>query len=75
MYVIVSRLKETVLGADRDSLWLLGEETGQPLEVPLAAVAPELTPLQVAMPTPPSGESVKEGDRATESPYEEVRHR
>ncbi|XP_036935557.1 REC8 meiotic recombination protein b isoform X2 [Acanthopagrus latus] len=68
----IDQLKETVLGADRDSLWLLGEETGQPLEVPLAAVAPELTPLQVAMPTPPSGESVKEGDRATESPYEEV---
>lgn len=75
VYVIVSRLKETVLGADRDSLWLLGEETGQPLEVPLAAVAPEMTPLQVAMPTPPSRGSGKEGDGATESPYEEVRHR
>ncbi|XP_030254189.1 REC8 meiotic recombination protein b [Sparus aurata] len=68
----IDQLKETVLGADRDSLWLLGEETGQPLEVPLAAVAPEMTPLQVAMPTPPSRGSGKEGDGATESPYEEV---
>ncbi|XP_073343959.1 REC8 meiotic recombination protein b [Pagrus major] len=68
----IDKLKETVLGADRDSMWLLDEDTGQPVEVPMAAVAPEMTPLQVAMPTPPSGESGKEGDGATESPYEEV---
>lgn len=72
---VVSRLKETALGAERDSVWLLDEESGQPVEVPLTAVAQEMTPAQVAMPTPPSGASEKEGDRATESPYEEVRHR
>lgn len=65
----------TVLGAEQDSVWLLDEESGQPAEVPLAAVAPEMTPPRVAMPTPPSGSPGKEGDRATESPDEEVRHR
>ncbi|XP_029313890.1 REC8 meiotic recombination protein b [Cottoperca gobio] len=64
------QLKETVLGAERDSVWLLDEESGHPAEVPLASVAPEMTPLQVAMPTPPSGASGKEG--ATESPCEGV---
>ncbi|XP_044032918.1 REC8 meiotic recombination protein b [Siniperca chuatsi] len=68
----IDQLKETVLGAERDSVWLLDEELGQPVEVPLAGVALEMTPPQVAMPTPPSGASGKEGDRATESPYEEV---
>ncbi|XP_070784582.1 REC8 meiotic recombination protein b [Enoplosus armatus] len=68
----IDQLKESVLGAERDSVWLLDEESGQPVEVPLTAVALEMTPLQVAMPTPPSGASGKEGDRATESPYEEV---
>lgn len=74
MCVIVSRLKETVLGAERDSVWLLDEESGQPMEVPLAAVALEMTPPQVAMPTPLSGASGQEGNGATESPHEMVRH-
>ncbi|XP_041817721.1 REC8 meiotic recombination protein b [Chelmon rostratus] len=68
----IDQLKETALGAERDSVWLLDEESGQPVEVPLTAVAQEMTPAQVAMPTPPSGASEKEGDRATESPYEEM---
>ncbi|KAM9337560.1 REC8 meiotic recombination protein b [Symphorus nematophorus] len=55
----IDQLKETVLGAERDSVWLLDEELGQPVEVPLAAVALEMTPLRVAMPTPPSGASGK----------------
>nr|QWV53788.1 meiotic recombination protein [Dicentrarchus labrax] len=67
----IDRLKETVLGAQRDSVWLLDEESGLPVEVPLAAVALEMTPLQVSMPTTPSGASGKKGDRATESPCEE----
>ncbi|XP_031705629.1 REC8 meiotic recombination protein b [Anarrhichthys ocellatus] len=53
--------------AEWDSAWLLGEESGHPAEVPRAAVALEMTPLQVAMPSPPSG---KEGDRDTGSPRE-----
>lgn len=73
--VVVSRLKETVLGAERDSAWLLDEEAGHPTEVPLAAAALEMTPPRVAMPTPPSGASGKEGDGETESPREEVRRR
>lgn len=48
-------------------MWLLDEETGEPVEVPLAAVAPEMTPEHVAMPP----ESV--GDRATESLCDKVR--
>ncbi|XP_042365954.1 REC8 meiotic recombination protein b [Plectropomus leopardus] len=66
----IDQLKETVLGAERDSVRMLDEESGHPAEVPLAAVALEMTPLRVAMPTPPSGASGKEG--ATEELYEEV---
>ncbi|XP_054479272.1 REC8 meiotic recombination protein b [Anoplopoma fimbria] len=66
----IDQLKETVLGAERDSVWLLDEDSGHPVEAPQAAVALEMTPLRVAMPTPPSGASGKEGD--TESPHEEV---
>ncbi|KAK5599825.1 hypothetical protein CRENBAI_015075 [Crenichthys baileyi] len=58
--------KETKLGPEQDNMWLLEEETGEPVEVPLAAVAPEMTPEHVAMPS----ESV--GDRAAESLCEEV---
>lgn len=65
----------TELGAERDSVMLPGEESGQSVGVPLAAVPLEMTPPQVTMPTSPSGASGKEGDRATESPNEEVRHR
>ncbi|XP_070709517.1 REC8 meiotic recombination protein b [Pempheris klunzingeri] len=68
----IDQLKESVLGAERDSVWLLDKESGQPVEVPPAAVALEMTPPQVAMPTPPSGSPGREGDRATGSPSEEV---
>ncbi|KAI3355146.1 hypothetical protein L3Q82_018014, partial [Scortum barcoo] len=64
----ISQLKETVLGVEQDSVWLMDEESGQLVEVPLA-VALEMTPPQVAMPTPPSGQ---EGDGETESPHEQV---
>uniref|UniRef100_A0A8C2XHH1 REC8 meiotic recombination protein b n=1 Tax=Cyclopterus lumpus TaxID=8103 RepID=A0A8C2XHH1_CYCLU len=43
-----------VPGAERDTVRLLNDESGHPAEVPQAAVALEMTPLQVAMPTPPS---------------------
>uniref|UniRef100_I3KB41 Rad21/Rec8-like protein C-terminal eukaryotic domain-containing protein n=1 Tax=Oreochromis niloticus TaxID=8128 RepID=I3KB41_ORENI len=66
------QLEEAVLGTDRDSVWLLDEETGQPMAVPLATIALEMTPVQVAMPSPPSGASGKEGDRTTERPCDEV---
>ncbi|XP_071764984.2 REC8 meiotic recombination protein b [Centroberyx gerrardi] len=70
----IDQLKEAALGPDRDSVWLLDEETGQPVEVPLATVAMETTPPPVAMPTPPCGSSGKEreSERVTESPYGEV---
>ncbi|KAM7390670.1 hypothetical protein PAMA_008725 [Pampus argenteus] len=68
----IDQLKETVLGTERDSVWLLDEELGLPVEVPLAAVALEMTPIQIAMPAPSSGASGKEGDRATESSYNEL---
>ncbi len=71
----MSRLKETALGAEPDDVWLIDEEFGRTVEIPLAAHAKEMTPVQVSMPTPPSGASEKEGNRATESPYEEVRRR
>ncbi|XP_026218374.1 REC8 meiotic recombination protein b isoform X1 [Anabas testudineus] len=67
----IDQLTETVPGAERDSVWLLDEGLGQPVEVPLAAVDGEMTPLQVNMPTPPSGASGKEGDQTTGSSYEE----
>lgn len=66
------QLEEVVLGTDRDSVWLLDEETGQPMAVPLATIALEMTPVQVAMPSPPSGASGREGDRTTERPCDEV---
>ncbi|KAM7370063.1 hypothetical protein PAMP_011348 [Pampus punctatissimus] len=68
----IDQLKETVLGTERDSVWLLDEELGLPVEVPLAAVALEMTPMQIAIPTPSSGASGKEGDIATESSYNEL---
>lgn len=65
-----SRLTETVLGAEQDSVWLPDKGSGRPVQVPLAAVNLEVTPVRVAMLPLPSGESEKEGD--TVSPYEEV---
>lgn len=73
MCVFVSRLSETVLGAELDSIRLLDKELGQHAEVPLSVVDLEMTPKEVAMPTPPPWESEKDVDRA--SPYEEVRHK
>ncbi|CAK6951903.1 REC8 meiotic recombination protein b [Scomber scombrus] len=67
----IDQLKETVVGTERDSVWLLGDELGLPVEVPVAAVALERTPLQVAMPSLSSGVSEREGDRATERSYNE----
>nr|XP_046227423.1 REC8 meiotic recombination protein b isoform X2 [Scatophagus argus] len=67
----IDQLKETVLGVERDSIWLLDEESGRPVEV-LGALDLEMTPLQVAMLTPPSGASGNEGNGATECPHEEV---
>uniref|UniRef100_A0A087XTS5 Rad21/Rec8-like protein N-terminal domain-containing protein n=1 Tax=Poecilia formosa TaxID=48698 RepID=A0A087XTS5_POEFO len=60
------QLKDTMLGTEQDVMWLLDEETGEPVEVPLAAVASEVTPEHIAMP-PES-----EGDRATESLCDEA---
>nr|XP_020497287.1 meiotic recombination protein REC8 homolog [Labrus bergylta] len=68
----IDQLKETMLGAKRDSMWLRDEETGQPVKVPLAGVALEMTPPHVAMPTPPSRASGFKGDGATDSPNGEV---
>ncbi|XP_008276191.1 REC8 meiotic recombination protein b [Stegastes partitus] len=65
----VDQLKESMLGTERDSVWLLDEESGRPVEVLLEPVALEMTPPHVAMPTPPSG---KVGDIVTESLCEEV---
>lgn len=58
-------MSETVLVAEQDSVWLLDEESGQSLGVPLAAIVLEIIPQQVTMPTPPSE---GEGDQVTESP-------
>lgn len=63
MCVVVSRLNKTALGAEWDSVYLLDEGLGQPVVVPLVAVALEMTPQHVAMPTPPSGASGTEGDQ------------
>ncbi|XP_026148251.1 REC8 meiotic recombination protein b [Mastacembelus armatus] len=70
----LDQLRETVLGTEQDSVWLLDEELGQPVEAPPAAVAAvsEMTPLQIAMPTPPSVASGKEGRQMTEGLNEEV---
>lgn len=64
----VPRLTETALGAEQDSAWLRDKGSDRPVQVPLAAVNLEVTPVRVAMPTLPSGESDKEGD--TVSPYD-----
>lgn len=66
-----------MFGAEPDSMRLFDKELGQLVEVPLTAVDLEMTPKEVVMPTPPSWESEKDVDRATDSasPYEEVRHK
>lgn len=70
-YFLHSRLAETVLGAEQDTVWLLDKESSLHTEVPLEAADLEMTPPKLALPTPPSGESEKEGDRANLN--EEVR--
>ncbi|XP_024864762.1 REC8 meiotic recombination protein b isoform X2 [Kryptolebias marmoratus] len=59
----VGPLKETTLGTERDSEWLQDEKTSR---AALSAVAVEMTPPQVAMPS----EAV--GDQPAGSPCEEV---
>lgn len=68
----VSRLKVSVVVGD--SVWLLDEETGLPMEVPLEVVPMEMTPPQVAMPSAPDtereGESASQSERGTEKAAE-----
>lgn len=56
-----------------DSVGLLGEELGLPLDVPMAGITRESTPQPVAMPASSSQVSEREGDRDTESSCNEVR--
>ncbi|XP_034022355.1 REC8 meiotic recombination protein b [Thalassophryne amazonica] len=63
----VDQLKETVVGTERDSLWILAEKTGPPLEGPPASTSLEMTPVQVAMPVPPSRSPEEEGELEKES--------
>ncbi|KAK6299745.1 hypothetical protein J4Q44_G00297780 [Coregonus suidteri] len=66
----IDQLKVSVVGGD--SVWLLDEETGLPVEVPLEVVPMEMTPPpQVAMPSAPDtsereGESASQSERGTE---------
>ncbi|XP_060950237.1 REC8 meiotic recombination protein b [Limanda limanda] len=60
------QLNKTAVTAERDSVFLMDEETGQTVDVPLAPHGLEMTPLRVAMPTPSSGASRTEGDQGTE---------
>lgn len=72
--VCVSRLKVSVVVGD--SVWLLDEETGLPMEVPLEVIPMEMTPPpQVAMPSAPdtserAGESASQSERGTEKAAE-----
>lgn len=77
LFHFFSRLTETVLGAEQDSVWLRDKELGQSEEVDFAVADLEMTPPQVPMPTPPSGQSGEEEGRTTDrrSPCEEVRNR
>ena len=72
MCVVVSRLNKTAVREERDSVFLLDEESGQTVDVTLASHGLEVTPLRVAMPTPTSGASRTEGDQETEHSNEEV---
>ncbi|KAM9839674.1 REC8 meiotic recombination protein b [Aulostomus maculatus] len=71
-FCTIIRLKETVVGTKQDSLWLLDQESAPPVEGVLAALAREMTPLHIAMPTPPSEATGNEGDTMTESSKEEA---
>ena len=51
-------MNESVPRAHTDSVWILDEETGQPVAVPLATVSREMTPLSsAAVDVPPEGSS------------------
>ncbi|KAJ4925596.1 hypothetical protein JOQ06_018322 [Pogonophryne albipinna] len=56
------QLKETLLRAEQSRVWLLGQEAGHLADAPLSSISREMTPPQVAMPTPPSG---KEGTESS----------
>ncbi|XP_014036536.1 REC8 meiotic recombination protein b isoform X4 [Salmo salar] len=68
----IDQLKVSVVVGD--SVWLLDEETGLPMEVPLEVVPMEMTPPQVAMPSAPDtereGESASQSERGTEKAAE-----
>lgn len=66
------RLKETMLGAEQDSVSLLDEEADQPVKRLAAAAALEMTPQHVAMPTPPRKASKTHGDEPAGILDEEV---
>ncbi|XP_034998482.1 REC8 meiotic recombination protein b isoform X1 [Hippoglossus stenolepis] len=67
------QLNKTAVRGERDSVFLLDEESGQTVDVTLAPHGLEMTPLRVAMPTPTSGASRTEGDQETEHSNEEIR--
>ncbi|XP_036410735.1 REC8 meiotic recombination protein b [Megalops cyprinoides] len=74
--VSIEQLKLTTL---EDSMWLLDEETGRPVEVPLTGVRMEKTPSPVSVPVaPPSRESMeepeKERERGREGSSSEILH-
>uniref|UniRef100_A0A8C7KLA9 REC8 meiotic recombination protein b n=2 Tax=Oncorhynchus kisutch TaxID=8019 RepID=A0A8C7KLA9_ONCKI len=70
----IDQLKVSVVVGD--SVWLLDEETGLPMEVPLEVIPMEMTPPpQVAMPSAPdtserAGESASQSERGTEKAAE-----
>ncbi|XP_038161648.1 REC8 meiotic recombination protein b [Cyprinodon tularosa] len=54
------QLKETMLGTEQDSMWMLDQEAGGSVEVPLATIGDERTPECVAMPSESLEESLCE---------------
>nr|XP_019942951.1 PREDICTED: meiotic recombination protein REC8 homolog [Paralichthys olivaceus] len=67
------QLNKTAVREERDSVFLLDEETGQTVDITLASLGREMTPLRVAMPTPPSGESGTQVDQERERSNEEIK--
>ncbi|XP_028289321.1 REC8 meiotic recombination protein b [Parambassis ranga] len=69
----IDQLKETMLTVSEQSSMLpIDKQIGQTVGVSLAAIAQEMTPQHVTMPTPPSGTSETARDRVTGSPFEEM---
>ncbi|CAL8311812.1 unnamed protein product [Merluccius merluccius] len=68
----IDQLKEMVAHPDTDSLWILDEETGQPVAVPLAIISKEMTPpSSSAVAVPPASSSGRGGsERETEQAAE-----